>query len=44
MSQAKKNPDCPCTYSPCSRHGNCQACKDYHHRMGQKTACERQKS
>lgn len=43
MSEKKTNPDCPCTSSGCPRHGDCDACKDYHHGMGQKTTCEKQK-
>ena len=44
-SNGKKdlNPDCPCTYPGCPRHGDCEACKEYHHSMGQKTTCEKEK-
>ena len=35
------NKDCPCTYPGCPRHGDCEACKEYHHSMGQKTSCEK---
>jgi len=37
----ERNPDCPCTYPDCARHGDCEACKDYHHGMGQQTTCEK---
>lgn len=33
------NDKCPCTLD-CVRHGDCQACKAYHRRMGDLTACE----
>lgn len=38
MEQEKKK--CPCTYD-CERHGDCKACKAYHHALKQKTCCER---
>lgn len=38
---AKK--ECACTYPRCPRHADCEACKAYHHGMGEKTACERKK-
>ncbi len=38
MSENKN--DCPCTWPDCPRHGDCDACKAYHHGMGQKTSCE----
>ncbi len=41
----------PCTWPGCPRHGHtslklrrasdCDACKAYHHGMGQKTTCEK---
>jgi len=31
--------NCRCTYSGCSRHGNCCQCVEYHSRKGQFTAC-----
>ena len=34
---------CPCTYPGCHRHGNCKACKEYHHSSGEKTSCENNK-
>jgi len=43
MSEKKTNPDCPCTYSACPRHGDCEACRAYHHAQGQATTCEKQK-
>jgi hypothetical protein len=44
MSSEKKelNPDCPCKYVDCPRHGDCEACKRNHHAAGQKTSCERE--
>jgi len=33
--------DCPCTYPGCPRHGDCEACKSYHHSLGQMTSCEK---
>lgn len=42
-SEKKLNPDCPCTYVDCERHGDCEACKDNHHSQDQKTSCERLK-
>jgi len=36
--------DCPCTWPGCPRHGDCEACKKYHHSLGQKTTCEKQVS
>ena len=39
-NEKKINPDCPCT-SGCERHGDCEACKAYHHSSGQKTSCEK---
>ena len=38
------NPDCPCTWPGCPRHGRCRECREYHHSMGQKTACEKEQS
>jgi len=36
-----KNPaPCKCPYS-CSRHGDCQACMEYHRKSGSKTNCGR---
>ncbi|MCL2805969.1 MAG: hypothetical protein FWD26_08530 [Treponema sp.] len=34
----KPNASCKCTY-PCSRHGNCKACIEYHSKTGSKTSC-----
>jgi hypothetical protein len=34
---------CPCTYPGCPRHGDCDACRAYHHAHGEQTSCERQK-
>ncbi len=39
MSENKN--DCPCTWPDCPRHGDCDACKAYHHGMGQKSSCEK---
>jgi len=32
------NASCPCTY-PCTRHGDCKACQEYHTKCGSKTSC-----
>jgi hypothetical protein len=32
------NQQCKCPY-PCSRHGNCKACQEYHKKDGSKTNC-----
>ena len=40
---AKRNPDCPCTNTSCPRHGDCAACRDYHHSLGGQTSCEKLK-
>jgi hypothetical protein len=39
--KSKHNPDCPCTWPDCDRHGNCEECRKYHHASGEKTSCER---
>ena len=39
---SKINKDCPCTWPNCPRHGDCEACKEYHHKIGEKTCCERE--
>lgn len=31
--------ECPCTYSNCSRHGNCCECVAYHRGKDQLPAC-----
>lgn len=41
--EKKLNEKCPCAYADCERHGDCEACKGYHHALGQKTSCEKQK-
>ena len=33
-----KNNSCKCTY-PCSRHGDCKACQEYHRKDGSRTDC-----
>jgi len=33
--------DCPCKYPGCPRHGDCKACKAYHHEADEKTSCEK---
>ncbi|MCL2211708.1 MAG: hypothetical protein FWB95_07290 [Treponema sp.] len=38
-----KNKNCKCTY-PCSRHGDCKACEDYHRKDGSRTNCGAQES
>ncbi|WP_432736288.1 DUF6485 family protein [Maridesulfovibrio sp. FT414] len=37
--QATGKDDCPCTYSNCSRRGNCCACVAYHRGKDQLPAC-----
>ena len=32
------NESCKCPYS-CGRHGNCEACVEYHSKSGSKTNC-----
>jgi len=32
------NQSCKCNY-PCSRHGNCAACQEYHRKDGSLTNC-----
>ena len=34
----QKNANCGCPYS-CNRHGNCQACQEYHRKDGSRTNC-----
>ncbi len=41
---ANTKQDCPCTYPGCPRHGDCEACKAYHHGNGEKTSCEKKKA
>ena len=45
MSDRNKttNPNCPCTWQNCPRHGVCAECRAYHRGHGQKTACEKQR-
>lgn len=33
---------CPCTVADCPRHGVCCECIEFHHKMGELTACETQ--
>ena len=34
--------NCPCKRAGCQRHGNCAACRAYHHKTRKsKTTCER---
>ncbi len=40
--EPQRTPDCPCTWPGCERHGDCEACKAYHHSTGQKTCCEKE--
>lgn len=35
---AEINKDCKCSY-PCSRHGDCKACMEYHRKDGSRTNC-----
>ena len=39
---SKKKTECPCTSTGCPRHSDCDACRAYHHGLGQKTFCEKQ--
>ena len=43
MSEEKdsdiENPDCPCTWPGCPRHGKCSLCQEYHRKCGDKTSC-----
>jgi len=32
------NTACKCSY-PCSRHGDCRACQEYHRKDGSRTNC-----
>jgi len=41
MKAKAERKECPCSYPDCERHGNCEACKAYHHGRGEKTSCER---
>ena len=34
----QNNKSCKCSY-PCSRHGDCQVCQEYHRKDGSKTNC-----
>jgi hypothetical protein len=38
-NQASGNPDCPCTYPGCPRHGNCCQCVKHHRGKDQLPAC-----
>ncbi len=40
-SETTTRRECACTYPGCPRHGNCEACRAYHHAHGEPTACER---
>lgn len=44
MEYQKEN--CPCKRIACERHGNCDACKEHHHRSVKipLTTCERKKA
>lgn len=37
----KQKKECPCTWPGCTRHGDCEACRKYHHSQGEKTCCEK---
>ena len=41
MTNEKINPDCPCTWPGCPRHGNCKECQEYHRSCGDKTSCQK---
>jgi len=34
----EQNNSCKCNY-PCSRHGDCKACQEYHRKDGSRTNC-----
>jgi len=38
-AQENNRKNCPCTYEPCSRKGNCCKCLRYHRRSGELPAC-----
>lgn len=42
----KLNENCPCKRLKCERHGDCDACNEYHRTVNTKykTACERLRS
>jgi hypothetical protein len=35
----ENNDNCPCVYVSCERHGNCDACQEYHRGCGDCTSC-----
>ena len=37
VSKIKEN--CPCDDKDCPRHGNCEACQEYHHAICSRTNC-----
>ncbi len=41
MGADEKKKPCPCVFDDCPRHADCEACKAYHHGLGQKTCCEK---
>ncbi|MGI6496436.1 MAG: hypothetical protein ACOX5G_10205 [Kiritimatiellia bacterium] len=43
MDKKTINENCPCTWEGCPRHGDCKACKAYHHARGEKTTCEKKR-
>jgi hypothetical protein len=43
MKEKKLNLNCPCDYDGCPRQRDCDACKAYHHSLGEKTCCEKKR-
>ena len=39
MSCTRTAKDCKCTYSSCSRRGNCCQCVAFHRELGEATGC-----
>jgi len=39
LNQKRNTARCTCTYSPCSRHGICCECVEYHRGLGELPAC-----
>ena len=37
--QPKNNPNCPCAYASCPRHGHCKECQAFH--KDDKTSCQK---
>lgn len=41
VTEKKEKGSCPCPKTGCSRHGNCEACREHHHKINSLTRCER---